>query len=191
MNEETRNALLEHQSILCCPGCGADLELADDEIVCTGCAHRFACDGNIPLLFWPNEWSDSSEDVTDRMQAFYEETPFPNYDEFDNLASLIEKSRRGSLAKLLDDNVPPGATIIECGCGTGQLSNFLSVANRTVFAADLCHNSLKLGHGFKRANHLERVHFLQMNLFRPPFQHASFDLVISNGGFDCASHCSG
>ena len=50
-----------------------------------------------------------------------------------------------------------------------------------MIGADLCHNSLKLGHGFKRANQLERVHFLQMNLFRPPLKHGAFDLVISNG----------
>ena len=31
----------------------------------------------------------------DEVRAFYEETPFPSYDEFDSVASLIEKARRG------------------------------------------------------------------------------------------------
>ena len=64
------------------------------------------------------------------MKSFYEETPFPNYDDFDSVGSLIEKARQGRFAKLLDDQVPPGTRILECGCGTGQLTNFLSIANR-------------------------------------------------------------
>ncbi|MEO2167487.1 MAG: methyltransferase domain-containing protein, partial [bacterium] len=87
----------------------------------------------------------------------------------------------GVFARMLDDQVPPGASIIECGCGTGQLSNFLSIANRKVFAADMCMNSLRLGQGFARDHQLSRVRFLQMNLMRPAFQPESFDLVISNG----------
>jgi len=181
MNEETQRALHEHLKIMCCPGCGADLELAKDEIVCSGCAHRFACDGNLPLLFWPNEWSASSEDVTERMKAFYEETPFPNYDDFDNVGSLMQKARQGMFAKRLDDQVPPGTLVLECGCGTGQLSNFLSITNRTVIGTDLCLNSLRLAQNFKQQNGLSRAHFLQMNLFRPVFKPNSFPLVISNG----------
>ena len=71
--------------------------------------------------------------------------------------------------------------MIECGCGTGQLTNFLSIANRTVVGADLCLNSLKMATAFKDKNELDRAHFLQMNLFRPCFKPAIFDLVISNG----------
>ena len=169
MNEDTRKAVHEHLSSLCCPGCAADLRLAEDEIVCSGCAHRFACDGNIPMLFRPNEWSDSTEDVTDRMREFYEETPFPNYDDFDNVGSLIHKARQGMFAKRLDDQVPPGTLVLECGCGTGQLSSFLSITNRTVIGTDLCLNSLRLAQDFKEQNGLSLAHFLQMNLFRPVF----------------------
>ena len=38
----------------------------------------------IPSLFTPNEWSDAKEDVTQEIKAFYEENPFPNYDDFDS-----------------------------------------------------------------------------------------------------------
>jgi len=47
-------------------------------------------------------------------------TSFPNYDDLDSVGSLIEKARRGVFAKLLDDQIPFGAHVIECGCGTGQ-----------------------------------------------------------------------
>jgi SAM-dependent methyltransferase len=49
-------------------------------------------------------------------------------------------------------------------------------------------NSLRLGQAFRDANDLSRVHFLQMNLFRPVFQPGSFDLVISNGVLHHTSH---
>lgn len=173
--------LEENAERLCCPRCEGRLLLKGPTILCSGCQTSFEVSDNIPLLFWPTEWDPSKPDVTTAVRAFYEETPFPNYDDFDSAATLVEKARRGLFAKLLDDQIPFGARVIECGCGTGQLSNFLSISNRTVVGTDICLNSLRLGEKFKQANGLKRVHFLQMNLFRPVFKAGSFDLVISNG----------
>jgi SAM-dependent methyltransferase len=119
--------------------------------------------------------------VTEIVKSFYEANPFPNYDEFDDIASLIDKARNGVFARLLDEQIPIGANILDCGCGTGQLSNFLSIRHRTVFGADMCLNSLRLGQAFKDRNGLKSVLFLQMNLFRPVFAAEAFDLVICNG----------
>jgi SAM-dependent methyltransferase len=132
------------------------------------------------MLFWPSERSEES-DITEVVKAFYEETPFPDYDDFDSVASLAKKARQGIFARMLDQQLPPGIRIVECGCGTGQLSNFLSIANRTVFATDMCVNSLRLGQSFAREHQIEGVHFMQMNLLRPFFRPESFDLVICNG----------
>jgi len=182
MNEDLGQFLKENIESMCCPRCAADLFVTEDDLACTGCAEHFSLADDIPRMFWPNDdWDTSREDVTESIQAFYEKTPFPDYDEFDSVGSLASKARQGLFAKLLDDQVPPGARVLECGCGTGQLSNFLSIANRKVVGADLCLNSLKLGQQFKRKNNLSRVHFLQMNLFRPVFKPGTFDLVVSNG----------
>jgi len=176
-------ALVErYPELLCCPSCAAPLEISTNALRCPSCSASFAIDeSGIPLLFWPTEWDPATPDVTEDVRAFYEETPFPNYDDFDDVASLIEKARRGMFARLLDEQIPFGARVLEVGCGTGQLSNFLSVANRTVVGADLCLNSLRLGQAFKTQNRLGSAHFVQMNLFRPVFRPGSFDLVISNG----------
>jgi SAM-dependent methyltransferase len=115
------------------------------------------------------------------VKAFYEETPFPNYEDFDSVGSLLNKARRGRFAKLLDDQIPPGSLVLECGCGTGQLSNFLSIANRNVLGTDICLSSLGLGREFKERSGLDRAHFIQMNLFRPCLKRGSFDLAVSNG----------
>jgi len=155
---------------------------ADHSVVeCIGCARTFPVDQGIPLLFWPTEWT-SKTDVTEMVKSFYEQTPFPNYDDLDSPESLRLKAERGVFARLLTDQLPFGAKILEAGCGTGQLSNFLALTwGRSVFATDICLNSLRLGHGFKSRFQIANVTFLQMNLFRPVFRPESFDFVISNG----------
>jgi 2-polyprenyl-3-methyl-5-hydroxy-6-metoxy-1,4-benzoquinol methylase len=167
--------------IICCPKCGGTLKNQERSFLCRNCERIFPITDNIPQLFWPTEWDDSKFDVTNEMKSFYEATPFPNYDEFDSIGSLVEKARRRVFARLLDNQIPFGARVLECGCGTGQLTNFLSVANRTVVGTDICMNSLRLGQRFRDRNALKRAQFLQMNLFTPCFQPGSFDLVISNG----------
>jgi len=120
-------------------------------------------------------------DVTEAVKSFYEETPFPNYDDHDSVRSLIEKSRRGVYARLLNEAIGANTTVLEAGCGTGQLSNFLGITCRRVVGTDLCMNSLRLGETFRREHHLSRVRFVQMNLFRPCFKPAQFDVVLCNG----------
>lgn len=172
---------VEHLEIFCCPNCGGDLSFGETQIECLGCANRYPVVDGIPLLFWKNDWVSQNGDVTDRMKAFYEKTPFPNYEDFDDVGSLIQKARRSVFAKMLDEQIPFGTRVLECGSGTGQLSIFLSIARRTVFGVDMCLNSLRLGEAFKKKNDLKRVHFLQMNLFAPIFKPETFPLVISNG----------
>jgi SAM-dependent methyltransferase len=175
--------VMESEDLSCfeCPGCGGALAAENAGVCCSECAHEFPSDDGILQLYWPNSWEEGRSDVTEEVKAFYEDCPFPNYDDFDSVDSLVKKAREGTFARLLDEQVPPGARVIECGCGTGQLSNFLSIHNRQVFGTDLCMNSLKLGQGFARRHGLGRVRFVQMNLFRPAFRRQSFHLVISNG----------
>ena len=88
-------------------------------------------------------------DVTDVIKAFYEETPFPNYEGTDDVGSLIEKSMARGFPEMLNRSIRPNATVLEVGCGTGQLGNFLSIAGRRVLSVDVCRNSFRLAERFR------------------------------------------
>lgn len=163
------------------PCCEAELESGAESFTCTRCGHAFPVEDGIPRLFWPHERIDDPSDVTEKVKAFYEETPFPNYDDHDSLRSLIEKSRRGIYGRRIDAAIPYNGIALEVGCGTGQLSNFLGIACRRVVGTDLCMNSLRLADEFRREQELDRVSFAQMNLFRPCFRSEQFDVILCNG----------
>jgi SAM-dependent methyltransferase len=178
-HDRTMALLAEHLDIFACPACGAQMRLQHASLECATCGRRFAIEDGVLRLFWPDEIDDGN--VTGRVKAFYNHSPFPDYDDYDDVAALLRKARNGGFAQMIDDAVLPGARILECGCGTGQLSAFLSLANRTVFAADLSIDALARGRRFQRANELRNISFLEMNLFRPAFRPESFDVVISMG----------
>ncbi|HEU5305513.1 MAG TPA: class I SAM-dependent methyltransferase [Gemmatimonadales bacterium] len=140
---------------------------------------RFPVQDGIVRAFVPHE--PAPGDVTETIMAFYEDNPFPNYEGTEDVGSLIEKSVARGFPEMLNRSIPPSATVLEVGCGTGQLGNFLSIANRRVLSVDLCLNSLRLAQRFRDANGLTRVTFAQMNLFRLPLQPERFDVVICTG----------
>ncbi len=151
------------------------------EFRCRRADHRYPEQDGVPSFFTPTDRQLPTTDVTDTIKAFYEAHPFPDYEPHDDTATLIKRARLGIVARLLDESIPYGARVLECGCGTGQLTNFLSMANRTAIGTDLSINSLKKALAFKHRHALDRAHFLQMNLFHPAFKPATFDLVIANG----------
>jgi SAM-dependent methyltransferase len=176
----------------------ADPRTGDPLVVSAACAHNprtgtcYSVEEGIPRLFVPSDdGTVNGNDVTGIVQQFYEETPFPNYDDLDNQRALIEKARAGTFARLLNEQVPYDARVVEIGCGTGQLTNFLAIAHRAVVGVDACLNSLRVAQRFKSDNGLERAAFAQMNLFRPGLREGFFDLVIANGVLHHTGDCRG
>ena len=180
MTSSLSTLFAEHANAFSCPACAGDLNFGDDKVSCRRCERAFPIEDGIPLLFAPHD--GDLRNTTDTVKSFYEENPFPNYDDLDNRYALAAKASRGVFAKLLNEQIPENALVLEAGCGTGQLSNFLGMSwKQHVFGADLCLNSLKLANGFRDRNIIRNAAFTQMNLFRPPFREQSFDVVISNG----------
>ncbi len=175
--------ILENTHLLACPSCEGEISGNPDHsaLSCRACSRHFAIEKNIPRLFVPHD-RGGAKDHTPDVMSFYEAHPFPNYQDFDSIASLREKAENGIFARLLDAQIPHGSKVLEVGCGTGQLSNFLGIREgRLVFGTDMCIPSLSLGQEFKEKHKIGRVAFLQMNLFRPALRQESFHVVISNG----------
>jgi SAM-dependent methyltransferase len=192
LNEEMR--LLAGRDLLRCPVDDAPLAWnpLTERLEGKGGCHSFPVQHGIPCLFAPNQWPTNKTDVTDIVQKFYEQTPFPNYDGLDSRDSLRRKARDGVVARLLDEQISHTATILEAGCGTGQLTNFLGMGwGRTAIGADLCLSSLTLATAFRDRFSINNAHFMQINLFRPPFRTESFDVVISNGVLHHTGDCPG
>ena len=183
----------EFAGMLIDPAGGDGFSVSGGEFVASRSGRRLQVIDGIPNFFVPSEAAPGGpEDVTEMVKAFYEETPFPNYDGFDSRESLAAKARRGAFAALLDAQLPDGALVFEAGCGTGQLSNFLAMSpKRKVFAGDVCLNSLRLGKAFADRFKIRNIGFLQMNLFRPPFRDGTFDVVVSNGVLHHTGDCEG
>jgi 2-polyprenyl-3-methyl-5-hydroxy-6-metoxy-1,4-benzoquinol methylase len=174
-----KNTLLNNFDILICPICGETVSIRYGKIVCKN-GHEFPIKDNIPLMFVDDN-SHNNSSVTQNIKAFYEEHPFPNYDKFDSLRTLLIRADNSIFAKKLDDELPYNIKVLEIGCGTGQLTNYLGISNRLTYGTDISFNSLKLAEIFKESQSLKRSSFYQMNLFKPIFKEKSFNVIISNG----------
>ena len=74
----TRTPLID---IVRCARCGGALREESVTLACGNCGQHYPVTDGIPQLFVPNEWGEGKLDVTDLVKEFYEETPFPNYDD--------------------------------------------------------------------------------------------------------------
>jgi 2-polyprenyl-3-methyl-5-hydroxy-6-metoxy-1,4-benzoquinol methylase len=171
-----------------CPETGQDLFAADDALVTPDGQRRYRIDEDVPDLFVDGESgqikvSNAGESsVTTKVRDFYDEAPFPNYNDMDNIGELVRRARRSVFARLLGEQIPEGSNVLEVGCGTGQLSNYLAaVCMARVYATDMTPASLRLASAFARDNRLAGIRILRMNLFWPCIRPSSMDLVISTG----------
>jgi len=158
---------------LVCPACASALSAA---WACAGCGARFEAADGIPNLRLPGD------PRTEAVRRFYEAAPFPGYPPRDSLAAFRARAEeRSRFAALLDRAIPAGASIVEVGCGTGQMSLYLSRAGRVVIGADVSRAALALGKDAARRFGLGGVQFVETDLHRPALKPEAFDVVYSSG----------
>ncbi len=168
--------------MLACPCCSAPLRPSPGEWRCEHCHAAYGrTPGGVPDLFVTGAAAGEDEAVTAAVNAFYEEQPFPDYRDHDDVGSLVRRGRRGAFTRALDDALAPGARVVEVGCGTGQLSMFLAATGRQVIGLDLCAASLDVAACFARDNGVASLLLLRGNLFRPPLAPRWADVVLCNG----------
>ena len=131
---------------------------------------------NIPDLFL----KDCSS-TTHIQSDFYNDVKFPNYDNLNDFASLLDILKSNRFTKKLDDEIPYGAKVLEAGCGTGQLGIALSRFGRQIYSIDLSKGSLIEAKKFIDTNSINSVNLFRMNIFNLFFEKNTFDIIISNG----------
>jgi len=156
-----------------------DLEISSDALRCTQTGNSYEFVDGVPSLLASTR--EATGDIGTRVHAFYEENPFPNYESIDDFGDLVSKGYSSSFSNELLREIGSNKCILECGCGTGQLSHFLQLNNNHVLGIDMSLNSLKLAIEFKLNNNLVRSGFAQMDLFSLAVKDESMDVVISHG----------
>ncbi|MBS2013224.1 MAG: methyltransferase domain-containing protein [Deltaproteobacteria bacterium] len=171
-----RRSSTRFSELLACPSCRSALAAEGDaRLVCTSCTAAYANDDGIPTL------RASADAPTEGVREFYTHSPFPNYPPNESLSGLRRKAERSELARLLDAAIPGDATVLEVGCGTGQMSLFLARADRLVVGADLTRASLLLGREASLRHDVAAVRFVETDLRRPGLRDGAFDVVYSSG----------
>jgi len=163
--------LAECRSLLACPRCLGPLA----DLTCAQCGTAYESPGGIPRLVLP------LDPKTDQVRRFYEAAPFPGYSPREDFAALRARGQRSDFARQLNAAIPPRATVLELGCGTGQMSLFLANGERRVVAADLARASLELGAEASRNMGIRGVLFVETDLRRPGLRAQAFDVIICLG----------
>jgi SAM-dependent methyltransferase len=132
----------------------------------------------VPSLFAGGE---EGESIRSRVQSFYEENPFPSYEGLEEFGELVNKGRQNPFTSQLLKAIGYNKLVLECGCGTGQLTHFLQLNNNHVLGVDMALNSLRLAIEHKLRNRLTRSSFARMNISNLAVKDECFDVVIAHG----------
>ena len=169
-------------SCLRAPGAanGSGLERLEGAFRCPASGTIYPDRDGVPSLL-PAGNEGPVDPVTGRVRAFYEEHPFPNYDGVQEFGDLVNRGQKNRFMSGLLDAIGYNKLILECGCGTGQMSHFLSLNNNHVLGIDFSLSSLKLAVEHKLRNEVPRSGFSQMDIFNLAVEDNAFDVVISTG----------
>jgi len=100
-----------------------------------------------------------------KVQKFYNETPSPDYelDNFNTKQDLINCGEPDYITNeipfidILDRSIPKDKTIIEVGCGTGQIISYLSLRRKCVYGIDFSDSSLNKARALKEKLNLNTL----------------------------------
>ena len=123
-----------------------------------------------------------NDTTVEKVIEFYNEAPFPNYEDDDDKSSIKQKGDHNYLAKQFKDFIGFNKDILEVGCGTGQLSLYFSIGNNNrVYALDPTLASIKIGKDFAKKNNIENIKFVNADIFDDVFNDQTFDFIWTNG----------
>jgi 2-polyprenyl-3-methyl-5-hydroxy-6-metoxy-1,4-benzoquinol methylase/uncharacterized protein YbaR (Trm112 family) len=159
------------EDLLACPRCRGPLRA----LRCAACSAQYDAPGGIPALRLDGDAR------TERVRSFYAAAPFPGYGPRDSYSGLRTRASRSAFARSLDAAIPDDASVLEMGCGTGQLSLFLASAGRLVVGADLTRAALELAQAAADRFGVGGVRFVETDVHAPGLCKEAFDVVVCNG----------
>ena len=119
-----------------------------------------------------------TKNVTD----FYKNTPFPNYKDDDNKHSIYEKGNKNILAKEFKKFIGNNKSVLEVGCGTGQLSIYFALGtNNEIIAIDPTLESIELAKNFVKKNNISNIEYINADIFDDFLREKYFDFIWCNG----------
>lgn len=122
-----------------------------------------------------------TERILRSVNRFYEENPFPGFD-VTKYKTKEGLSRRASWwAHKLDAEIPFDAQVIDVGCGTGQLVDFLGLKGRPVMGVDYSQHSLDLAQPLRDKFNLEKIRFQRENILELSLPDNCLDYVFCDG----------
>ena len=162
---------------LICPETNSDLLLQNNILLSKKGNNRYVIEDQILRLK-----KNTEEIKTEQVRKFYMDYPFPNYNSFDDIDDFIKKKTNNAYIQSLLNIIKPNDDVLEFGCGTGQLCNYLSaVSYANIVGADLSFNSLRIAKNFKVKNNLMAINFIETDIFKPCFKKNTFDVIICSG----------
>lgn len=178
-----------------CPRCWTDLD--DTTENCPKCDLGFLRTGGVLNVIGHQQREARAAEVED----FYTDSPFPGYAPGDTAATLLDRSRRSSFLRALDEAVPADGRFLSVGCGTAQVPAFLALAGprRKVVGVDGCAASLGVADGFASRVGIPNLQLVRGDLFDLPLEPESYDVVSCRGvvhhtpepwrATDCVARC--
>ena len=125
---------------------------------------------------------DINDSSTKRVTEFYTESPFPNYKDLDNKATILEKGNKNLLAAQFKKFIGYKKNVLEVGCGTGQLAIYFSIgSNNNVVGLDPTFSSLKLANNFSKKNGIENISLVNADIFDDVLKEKYFDFIWCSG----------
>ena len=107
------------------------------------------------ILFFP-----ITDNKTKKVTNFYKITPFPNYKANDDRESILDKGNKNTLAKQFKKYIGNNKSILEVGCGTGQLSIYFALeTNNKIVSLDPTLTSINLAKIFPKKTIFQIFHF--------------------------------
>ena len=123
-----------------------------------------------------------TDNQTKKITDFYKITPFPNYKTNDDRGTILEKGNKNTLARQFKKYIGSNKTILEVGCGTGQLSIYFAIGtNNKIVSLDPTFASINLAKDFAKKNYVSNISFLNVDIFDDVLSDECFDFIWCNG----------